>query len=45
LVEVLEGKLDLEEWERKALGYAKAARVIGVARERLYNLSPIPETQ
>ena len=38
LLEVLAGRLSLEEWERDALEYAQATRALGIARERLFHL-------
>jgi 2-polyprenyl-6-methoxyphenol hydroxylase-like FAD-dependent oxidoreductase len=43
LVEVVEGRLGLEEWERRALAFAREARQLGLKREAMLNLSPVLE--
>ena len=38
LLEVLSGRLSIDEWERDALEYAQATRALGIERERLFHL-------
>lgn len=43
LLEVLEGRMSLEEWEKGALEFAKKSREIGLDRSGMFHLAKSPE--
>lgn len=43
LLEVLEGKMSTEEWEKETVGFAQKARLGGIKNSELFSLEKSPE--